>query len=133
MRAKVEGDLAQLEERRKKIDEQRDEVLREIKDRRRIISDLDALMQQGKNGRAYTGGIATSMGVTHAVNAVIHKANGAYVKPTDIRKRLVDSGFLDSPSLMPQIHSALRRIKKRGEAEGGSKRGYKRTSGANKK
>jgi hypothetical protein len=143
MKQKMEAEIAKLEEQRTAVGQRRDEIIREfndiereIDDRKKLVVGFGAFIQERRNGHVSRldspHGIQAAMGVTPAVRAVIYSANGSHVKPTRIRQLLTQSGFRDSSSLLPQIHASLRRLKKRREIEGGSRRGFKRTTGEQK-
>src|SRR5438309_1796463 len=130
MKEKIRRDIAQLAQDRKEID-------RAIKSRKKLLAHFDACIRQQKDAPASFGVRQESEGrasisLTQAVRGVVHTASGA-ILPTEVRDRLVESGIRKhSANLLSEVHAALKRLQDRGEldtARRRHKKAYKKPKG----
>jgi len=130
MQEKVEQDIALLVEEKKENEKRQKEIDHEIAGLEKLRSHLDTCLDQlvastFPDRRAH---INSEMGIVKAVRTFVYSRRGQIVLPTGIRDGMVEAGFKDTVNLLPEIHAALRRLKKRGEiVKGmyGKKKGYR--------
>lgn len=116
---KVQKHNERLLQQLRKFAELQASVSDQINDYKEFRASIHASIKRAENRQKYGMPLGTNLtprvGIIKNVQAIVHRAHPRPLLPTDVRDVLVDSGFGDSPNLLPEVHAALRRLATRGE------------------
>ena len=108
IREGVQGEMARLEQARKRIDDA-------INGLKQVLADLNASTRQERiDSVSVSQTPQPDMHIIEAVRKAVRSKFPSSVSPPEIRDRLLRKGFNRS-HLLTDIHGALRRLRERGE------------------